>query len=88
MSLSIHIYGIKEADERHAHMVSIYNSCTAVKVSVPQAVYDYFEGMKPLEDGVVFALDKSAISREDPVFEVDLSLIPKDTKRIRFVLDY
>lgn len=69
-------------------MLAIYNACKAVTVAVPQPVWDYFEGMDPLKDGVVFSLDKSAITRNDPVFEVDLSLIPKDTKRIRFLLDY
>lgn len=88
MSLSIHIYGVKEADERHANMLAIYNSCNSIKIAVPQEVYDYFEGMNPVPSGVIFSLDKSAITREDPVFEVDLSLIPKETKRIRFVLDY
>lgn len=100
MSSSLCIVGIKPPDETWRKMKAVYDSCLAAGVAAPREVINFFNGECPDDAGVVLDLTPSSYRTQDPTvvseykaemrdgFEVDLALLPKDIKRLRFYVSY
>jgi hypothetical protein len=91
MSMSTCVYGLKPPDERWKKMKAIYDSCEAANVDIPTEVNDFFEHEIPDDKGVkVYISDShdccSNYSNDgEDGYEIDVLLLPKDIKIIRFV---
>lgn len=65
MSTSIHIVGIKQADEKWKLMKNIYEACEKADVNLPDEVDEYFQGEIPDEAGVRVEIEPSYDTRDD-----------------------
>lgn len=93
MGMHSFVQGIKPPDKRWLAMKKIWDACEELKVNVPEAVQDFFDGDAPDELGVVIDMtehngvtDYKAEGCDG--FEVDLTKLPKDITIIRFVNSY
>ena len=92
MGMSTHVVGIKPPDAEWRRMKKVWDACKEAGISAPGEVYEFFEGEAPDDVGVLVDEDKLGKAVEeynsdsDPSsgFEVDLTKLPKDVKKIRF----
>lgn len=91
MSMSTHVYAILPRDDNWKKMYAIWDACLSAGVDVPRVVCDFFGGEKPDPKGVVLTLDRAengccAVYNDEysSGFEVDLTMIHKDIKILRF----
>lgn len=87
MSMSTHVIGFVPPDGRWARMKAIWDACTAANVPIPAEVGEFFGGEEPDDAGVEVELpvtpwDDRGGGRAG--YELDVSLIPKHVKIIRF----
>lgn len=92
MSMSTYVQGLKPKTEEYEKKLNIYKSCEELNVSVPKEILDFFDG-DVCEEGIITEIPKGAIKEyaDDycrEFFEVDLTKLPKDIKKIRFVNSY
>lgn len=92
MSMSAYIQGLKPKTEEYEKKLNIYKSCKELNISVPQEILDFFDG-EVCEEGIITEIPKEAIREyaDDccrDFFEVDLTNLPKDVTKIRFVNSY
>jgi len=91
MSMLTHIYGFRPPDAKWKKMKAAFDACEAAETEVPQSVWAFFNHETPSEAGVAVSIGP-AISPicEDGVdgFEVDLTKLPKDVTKLRFVNSY
>lgn len=92
MSMYSYIQGLKPKTEEYEKKLHIYNACKEINISPPDEILKFFDG-KICEDGIVTELPKDAIREyaDDccrDFFEVDLTKIPSDVTKIRFVNSY
>lgn len=90
----MHVVGIRPGDEKWRKMKEVYDSCVAAGVLVPTAVQEFFNHEKPDEVGVVIDLGASYGEKHkccteystegSSGFEIDVTQIPADVKKIRF----
>ena len=91
MSMSTYVYGLKPPDEKWKSMKAIYDSCLAAGVDAPKEVEEFFEYDCPDEKGVragishVHKCCSDYANDGEQGYEIDVSLLPKDIKIIRFV---
>lgn len=93
MGMSMHVVAFRPADETWKQMKIIYDACSKADISIPKEVDTFFDFEPPNEEGVQVEIERtSAVSeiREDMKdgFLVDLSLLPKDIKYIKFYNSY
>ncbi len=94
MSMSSHVEAFKPADAKWKKMKAVYDSCVDADATIPVEVSDFFGDQEPHEDsGVLVEIQNhkccqewSAEGREG--LEIDISLLPKDVKIIRFYNAY
>jgi hypothetical protein len=91
MSMSTHIYGFRPPDEKWKKMRVIWDACVEADIPVPKQVCNFFGDDIPNSAGVQVDI-KKAVSpiRQDMTdgFEVDLTKLPKDVTKLRFVNSY
>lgn len=95
MGMSVFVYAIKPADEKHEQMRAVWEACKKAKVAPPADVYKFFNGEAPDPRGVVMRLPEtggavhiySTDSGEDR-FDIDLTKLDKDVKVVRVTLAY
>jgi hypothetical protein len=91
MSMSTCVKAFRPPDEKFKGMLSVYNQCTKLGISIPDEVNAFFNREVPDPTGVEIDLKKvegclkyyRANSREG--IEVDIAKLPKDITILRFV---
>lgn len=58
MSVSLCVYGITPPDEEYYQMKTIWDSCNAAGIDVPEKVLEYFDWKDPDERGVTRNIDE------------------------------
>lgn len=94
MSTFAYVEGIVPKTEKYDKMMSIYESCVEMKVKPPKEVLDYLklDDNEVCDSGIVIELPEGVVEdcsddgRE--IYEVDLSLLPPDVTKVRFVISY
>jgi len=93
MSVSMHVYAIKPADEDYRRKAEAYRACRAAGVRIPDQLSMFFNGEEPDPTGMTQQLDDSrnahpscATYRRDGEdgFEIDIAKLPEGTRFIRF----
>lgn len=87
MGMSTHVYGIVPADDKYNEMKALYDMCKKNDVSVPDEVWDFFDGDVPDSAGMQTSLDDASTefsSDMETGYEVDISKIDPKIKIIRF----
>ena len=87
--MSTSVQGFKPPDAKWEAMKKVYDACTAADVTVPPEVWAFFDDEAPDETGVLVELDGEPCCREfsddgKSGFEVDVTLLPKDVRYVRF----
>ena len=87
-----YIQGIKPKTEDYEKRLQVYNLCTALNIPIPQEIDSYFNG-EVCEEGIICDLPKESLKEYQDrycreFFEVDLTKIPSDITKIRFVNSY
>lgn len=92
MSMSTYVQGLKPKTTEYQKKLDILAACKEVNVEPPREIVDFFDG-EICEEGIVIELPKEAVReyadnycRE--FFEVDLTKLPPDVTKIRFVNSY
>jgi len=93
MGMHTSVYGIKPAGKKFKEMEKIYHLCNEQGITIPDEVDDFFDGETPDSKGVVVELNTNRGVSEyheemQEGIEVDLSMLPKDIRIIRFVNSY
>ncbi len=89
MSMSTHVIGIKPPDDDYRKYKNIYDACVRANVQIPEEVDKFFDYQEPDDEGVLVEIEENGAAYEyndnsSSGYEVDLSLLPKDVKVIRF----
>ena len=87
------LIGIRPAVERDGEwqkMKRAWDACTDAGAPIPESVRTFFGGEPPADDGSTISLERHIAVREVSAsnqsgFEVDLTKLPADVKRLRFV---
>lgn len=93
MSMCSYIQGLKPKTEEYEKKLQIYKLCKETNVKVPEEVEKYFDG-EICEEGIITHIPKDAIKEYAncdyccEYFEVDLTKVPSDVTKIRFVNSY
>lgn len=98
MEMYTNIVGIVPANEKYKKMVQAYQSCVTAGIKVPVELLEYFsfedEEETPSNDGIEIKIE-NAITKEGEeeyeegaVYNIDLSLIPENVKKIRIKVGY
>lgn len=93
MSMSTYVQGLMEKDDKYMKMESILLQCKELKIKPPQEVEEYFELIEEYcSRGIITSIPIYSVEHytedTDDIWEVDLSLIPKDITKLRFVNSY
>lgn len=97
MSMSKYVQGIVPPDDKFKKMLALYRQCEDAGVSIPAEVVKFFNGEEPDEAGVIINLtyDKKhkGVVTEDGEdsrewTEIDLTKLPPNVKKIRFVMSW
>lgn len=98
MEMYTNIVGIVPADEKYKKMVQAYMSCITVGIKVPEELLKFFSFENdeeiPSNDGMEIKIE-NAITKEGEeeyeegaVYDIDLSIIPGNVKKIRIKVGY
>lgn len=97
MGMSTTIVGIRDLDGKFKQMMDVKKACDRAGIDYPEEVHEYFEyrADRPEEELInqMNSTDlKKAVKKLDveysDVYEVDLSKITKDVKKIQFRVSY
>jgi len=95
MSHSAHISGFKPPDDEWQRMKAVFDACRNADIDVPSNVVKYFGYLDPDDAGVSVSqkeMEMICLSKyqTDDVegFEINVKLIPKDIKIIRFYCSF
>jgi hypothetical protein len=92
MGMSMHVVGIRPADEKWQKMKQVWDACIEANISPPaevDKVDKFFNGDTPDDKGVLVEIRSKACTSEynedmREGIEVDISKLPKDVKIVRF----
>ncbi len=94
MGISYNVEGVKPPDAKWKKMKAAWVACEDAGISVPDEIYEFFNGETPDEKGVVEQLGGMYGKRHQCValieddngggFEVDLKKLPDDVTLLRF----
>lgn len=91
MSMITYIQGLKPKTEEYEKKLQIYRMCKEMNVSIPEEIEEFFNG-EVCERGIITEIPKDAVENygenTSDIFELDLSKIPSDVTKIRFVNSY
>ena len=93
MGMSTYVEGFHPRDEEWEKMKAVYDSCMAARIPLPQEIEAFFDGEPPDESGIKVCLDgHECVSKYHDDFkdgiEIDISMLPKNVTKIRFVNSY
>ena len=93
MSLSYYVQGIKPITEEYRKKLDIYKACVDLGVRPPEELIEYFEyDSHPCESRMIVSIPRQAINETSDIdrceeyYEVDLTQLPKDITKVRFVV--
>jgi hypothetical protein len=89
MSMSTTVMGFRPPDGDWDKKKKAYEACIEAGVEVPDELYDYFEGQSPSDHGQSVDLGNCLVEWKSPEgasegYELDLGLLPKGVKVLRF----
>lgn len=95
MGMSVSITGVRDLSKRFELMISVKEACDKANIDYPKDAYDFFgsdicENREYLSD----KMETTGIKYYQPpseyldVYEVDISELPEDVKKIRFTIGY
>lgn len=91
MSMVSCIQGLKPKTEEYEKKLQIYKLCKEMNINPPREIEEFFDG-EVCEAGIITELPADALMEYGDdcreYFEVDLTKIPKDVTKIRFVNSY
>lgn len=92
MSMYSYVQGLKPKTEEYEKKLQIYNMCEELNVRPPEEIIDFFDG-EICEEGIITEIPKEAVRNYSDdccrdFFEIDLTKIPSDVTKIRFVNSY
>ena len=92
MSMCSYVQGLKPKTEEYEKKLQIYNMCYEMNIVPPEEILKFFDG-EVCEEGIITEIPKDAIRNyaDDccrDFYEVDLTKIPSDVTKIRFVNSY
>lgn len=90
MSMTTEVVGFRPPDAKWKRMKEVWDACTAACVDVPDEVDKFFDGEDPDPAGIKIDLKEHACCEEYAEdagggYEIDISKLPKNVTRIRFV---
>lgn len=99
MSMSTHITGVRDLDGKFAKMAAIKTACEAAGVQYPLELNEYFgnfpgesiEYLKREMEEIDLGRGGAVAHRQEDatdIFELDLSKLPPEVKKIRFKNSY
>lgn len=93
MSMNICVEGINQPNEKWFKMKTVYESCINAGIQMPHEVLKFFNYNEPNENMIVEDLKENPCCKKldienIDVFEIDISLLPKETSKIRFLVRY
>ncbi len=102
MGMSYSVVGIRDSDdEKFKKYIAIVNSLEAAGMSwedAPDEVLEFFDHSEPDDSGIIVELGSEYGALHDSVsrtnkhahngFEIDLSKLPKNITKVRFVMSY
>ena len=93
MGMHSYVLGFREPDERWRQMKSVWDACKAADIDVPQEVEMFFGGEAPDPSGIEIGFHKHPCCSEYKSemrdgFEIDISKLPDNITKIRFVNAY
>ncbi len=95
MSMSIHCFAVKPADEAYKRKAEAYRACEAAGVSIPAELSKLFNHGRPDPTGILQELANDYAKDLHPSctrhqgdmqtgFEVDIGKLPEGTRFVRF----
>ena len=87
MSMSMHLVGIKPADETWKKMKDVWDACDSAGIKVPDSVLAFFKNEPPDDDGVTVDLSDDGFDWKGDMEEgytVILSDLDPTIKKLRF----
>ncbi len=85
MSMGTNVIGFAPPDETWERMKSVWETCEALGITVPNEVDSYFDGQDPDPAGVEIELPQEEWSNDYCAgIEIEVEKIPKHVKKIRF----
>lgn len=85
------LVGFVPPDAKWKKMQEAWMACKNADVEVPVEIEDFFDGADPLEDGAQIDLEnitQNWSGEGEDGLEIDVSRIPKNVKKLRFVHIY
>lgn len=98
MSMSTHVFAVRDLDGRFKKMMDLKLACDDLGVSYPAELVEYFEHPNESEGYLREAMEtvelpegliqqRTTDDAED-IWEVDVTQLPEEVKKIRFVNSY
>ncbi len=92
MSTHSYVQGLKPKTEEYEKKLYIYKACQEINITPPDEIVKFFDG-EICEEGIITELPEEAVKNyaDDSCcdfFEVDLTKVPSDVTKIRFVNSY
>ena len=92
MSMYSYVQGLKPKTKEYEKKLQIYNLCTELDVLPPQEIVTFFDG-EVCEEGILTDIPQDATREYTDdccryFLEVDLTKVPSDITKIRFVNSY
>lgn len=92
MSINTYVQGLKPKTNEYQIKLDIFISCKKLNIEPPKEIKDFFYDWEICEEGIVTELPKESVREYTDEYrdflEVDLTKIPKDISKIRFVNSY
>ena len=92
MSMSTHVVGFVPPDETFKKMKEVYDTCKEADVTVPDAVWEFFDYETPNDAGMQVNIDKYVedTSPHDMAqgFQIDVQRLAKEMPQVKTVLFY
>lgn len=90
MGVSYYVEGLRPKTEEYSKKLNIYKACKEINIEPPKEIIDFFDG-EICEEGIITDLPKDAVRVYSDgycaaFYEVDITKIPKDIEKVRFVV--
>lgn len=97
MSMSMHIYAVKPADENYKRKAQTWKACETAGIPVPKELRDFFGGEAPDPTGTLIDLGndydgsdhESCMQLDDDngwTFEIDITKLPEGARYVRVLV--
>ena len=93
MGISVNIQGLKPVTEDYKKRLYIYKSCRELGIRPPEEIEEYFEyDSEPCDEGIIVRFKENVVKESSDAdycryyYDVDLSKLPNDITKVRFVI--